>query len=47
LNDWQARKGDLECDINRIEALTPDKYMLIVRELLELSKQAFSLYRGR
>lgn len=44
LSDWRADKQRLEASINSLEALTPDRYMATLRDLLELSKKAFSLY---
>lgn len=44
LSDWRASKERIEASIHALEELTPDRYMATLRDLLELSKRAFSLY---
>ncbi|HBA61178.1 MAG TPA: hypothetical protein DCZ92_10250 [Elusimicrobia bacterium] len=44
LSDWRADKERHEASIRTLEALTPDRYMATLRNMLELSKRAFSLY---
>ena len=45
IDAWKAKKADIEIHIARLESLTPDHYMHTAKDLLELSKNAFSLYR--
>lgn len=44
LAQWRADKDRLETRLRALEEATPDRYMPTLRNLLELSKRAFSLY---